>query len=80
MSDRTEEAPGELRRLVGVMRQIDSGEIKDVTEDEIEYCLQKGIATRFLLNERPEIGLTEKGKERLGIWERNLNKMGWAAK
>ena len=70
----------EIRRLVGVMRQIDSGEIKDATEDEIEFCLQKGIATRFLLNEHPQIRLTEAGKERLGIWERNLKRMGWEAK
>ena len=52
-------------RLATILEQICKRETKDVTEDELQYCLNHALASRVTVDDHPQVGLTQKGKNKL---------------
>ena len=54
-----------IERLKSVLGQIGARNIKDVTEDEASYCMNRGWAINVAINGKLQLELTPTGKDRL---------------
>ena len=53
----------DINRQAAILEQIHRRDVKDVTEDELDYCRQRALASTITVDDRPQMGLTQKGKD-----------------